>query len=231
MVYDFHTHSFLSDGELSPIELIRRASVAGYSAIAITDHASPANLENIITSVSADCEIARKRWDFLAIPGVELTHVPAQAMNELARTAKELGAWLVVVHGETIVEPVEPGTNRAALDSKFVDILAHPGLLTMEDTKIAVANGIFLELSARKGHSLTNGHVASLSRRQSSKLLLNSDAHNSDDLLSKPLATAIVRGAGLTGIAVKEILEANPKALLNKLAASFPDRRLDRLFR
>ncbi len=231
MVYDFHTHSFLSDGELSPIELIRRAMVAGYTAIAITDHASPANLENIITSVAADCELARKQWDFPAIPGVELTHVPALSVDELARTAKQLGAWLVVVHGETIVEPVEKGTNRAALDSKFVDILAHPGLLSNEDTNMAMANGIFIELSARKGHSLANGHVASLSRRRSFKLLLNSDAHNSDDLLSKPLATAIVRGAGLTGISLKEVLEINPRALLGKLAASAPDRHFDRLLR
>ena len=37
-VYDFHTHTFLSDGVLSPMELIRRAHDKGYAAIAITDH-------------------------------------------------------------------------------------------------------------------------------------------------------------------------------------------------
>ena len=39
-MYDFHTHTFLSDGVLSPIELIRRALVRGYKAMAITDHVS-----------------------------------------------------------------------------------------------------------------------------------------------------------------------------------------------
>ena len=37
---DLHTHSFFSDGVLSPSELIRRAVVKGYKAIAITDHDS-----------------------------------------------------------------------------------------------------------------------------------------------------------------------------------------------
>ncbi|HLE81453.1 MAG TPA: PHP domain-containing protein, partial [Dehalococcoidia bacterium] len=32
-MYDFHTHTFLSDGVLSPIELIRRAHVKGYRVI------------------------------------------------------------------------------------------------------------------------------------------------------------------------------------------------------
>ena len=38
-LYDFHAHSFFSDGELLPMELIRRAVVKGYTALAITDHA------------------------------------------------------------------------------------------------------------------------------------------------------------------------------------------------
>ncbi|MBI4334954.1 MAG: histidinol phosphate phosphatase domain-containing protein [Chloroflexi bacterium] len=226
MVYDFHTHSFLSDGELSPIELIRRAMVRGYRAIAVTDHASPANLEQVVRGVTADCELARKNWGFLAIPGVELTHVPAPTIGELARTAKQLGAWLVVVHGETIVEPVEKGTNSAALRSEHVDILAHPGLLLAEDISMAVANGHFIEISARKGHSLTNGHIVSSTRRRGIKLLLNSDAHNSDDLLTGPLATAIARGAGLGKTSINQVLEVNPRLLLQKLDAAFPDQHL-----
>jgi predicted metal-dependent phosphoesterase TrpH len=44
-MYDFHTHTFLSDGVLSPIELIRRALVRGYKAIGVTDHVGVGNLE------------------------------------------------------------------------------------------------------------------------------------------------------------------------------------------
>ena len=89
----------------------------------------------------------------------------------MAQKAKQLGAWIVVVHGETIVEPVEKGTNLAALNSPDVDILAHPGMLSPEEARLAAANHIFLEISARKGHSLTNGHVAKLGLKAGAKML------------------------------------------------------------
>lgn len=217
MVYDFHTHSTLSDGALSPIELIRRAQVRNYKAIAITDHVGVGYLERIIKEIADDCALARQHWDIIAIPGVELTHLPPAAICEAAKRAKELGAWLVVVHGESIIEPVENGTNSAALRCPYVDILAHPGLLTLEEAELAAANGIFLEISARKGHSLTNGHVAQLARLTGAKLLLNSDAHNPSDLLSPDLVRRIAQGAGLNEEESVEVLTINACALLEKL--------------
>ena len=38
-MFDLHTHSLLSDGELLPSELARRYEEKGFRAIAITDHA------------------------------------------------------------------------------------------------------------------------------------------------------------------------------------------------
>ncbi len=217
MVYDFHTHSTLSDGALSPIELIRRAQVRNYKVIAITDHVGVGYLERIIKEIADDCALARQHWDIIAIPGVELTHLPPAAICEAAKRAKELGAWLVVVHGESIIEPVEKGTNSAALRCPYVDILAHPGLLTLEEAELAAANGIFLEISARKGHSLTNGHIAQLARLTGAKLLLNSDAHNPSDLLSPDRVHQIAQGAGLNEEESVEVLTINACALLEKL--------------
>lgn len=217
MVYDFHTHTSLSDGDLSPIELIRRALINNHTAIALTDHAAIGSLKRIIQETAEVCALARSYWDILAIPGIELTHVPTQAIAETAKLAKELGAWIVVVHGETIVEPVEKGTNLAALHSPHVDILAHPGLLSPEEAKLAAKNGIFLEISARKGHCLTNGHIASLAQQVGAKLLLNSDAHNQQELLTTTLADAIAHGTGLDDIACHQVLNINPQALIKNL--------------
>ena len=214
MLYDLHTHTFLSDGELSPIELIRRAIVAGYQAIAITDHVGVGHLERAIQELTRDCTLAREHWGFLAVPGVELTHVPASAIPKVARRAKELGAQLVLVHGETIVEPVEPGTNLAAINSQDVDILAHPGLLTLEEARLAAERAIFLEVSARRGHSLSNGHVVALAHQTGAKLLLNSDAHGGSDLLSPAFARAIALGAGLQPEELEEVLIRAPQRLL-----------------
>lgn len=217
MVYDFHTHTSLSDGALSPIELIRRAQARDYKAIALTDHAGVGYLERVIKEVAAECALARAHWDILAIPGIELTHVPVPAIADAAKRAKELGAWLVVVHGESIIEPVEKGTNTAALHCPYVDILAHPGLITIEEAELAAGTGVFLEISARKGHSLTNGHIFQTARISGAKLLLNSDAHDETDLLSPLLARQIARGAGLSEEELEEILVKNPRALLTRL--------------
>jgi len=173
-----------------------------------------------VREISEDCLIAREYWDIIAIPAVELTHLPAKAIAEGARRAKEAGAWLVVVHGETIVEPVEEGTNLAAVQSSDVDILAHPGLLTPEEAQIAAENGVFIEISARKGHCLTNGHIAHLAQKSGIKLLLGSDAHDSSDLLTASLANTILRGSGLEEDEVRQVLTANPLALLSKLTPS-----------
>jgi putative hydrolase len=199
------------------VELIRRASEKGYRGIALTDHVGIGSLERLIREIVEDCRIARELWGIAAIPGVELTHLPAQAVAQAARRAKELGAWIVVVHGETVVEPVEKGTNLAAVRSPDVDILAHPGLITVEEARLAASNGVFIEVSARKGHSLTNGHVVKTALAAGCKMLLDSDAHDSPDLLSPELATAILLGSGLGEKESKEVLAANPSILLKKL--------------
>lgn len=217
MIYDFHTHTFLSDGALSPIELIRRAVVNGYRAIAITDHAGPGELERFVSEIARDCALAERYWNIRAIPGVELTHLPPAAIADAAREARQAGARVVVVHGETIVEPVESGTNAAAVQCPDVDILAHPGLLTPEQARAAKENGVFVEISARKGHSLTNGLVARICREQGTGMLLGSDAHDEGDLLRPDLADAILRGAGLSGDEIREVMGSNPLALLDRV--------------
>ena len=216
-MYDFHTHTFLSDGVLSPIELIRRAQVRGYRAMAVTDHVGLGNVEFVLKTLVVDCTQATKRWDILALPGVEITHVPKDDIDLVAKTAKEMGATLVAVHGETPVEPVEPGTNEAALRSDYVDVLAHPGLITYEEACLAAEKGIYLEVSARKGHSLANGHVVKTAKEAGAITVLDSDAHEPDDLLTPDIRQKVAMGAGLSEEEVHALLETNPQHLLRKL--------------
>ncbi len=137
--------------------------------------------------------------------GVEITHVPTEKMWKMITKVKDLGAELVVVHGETLVEPVESGTNKAALNNPQVDILAHPGLISAEEAELAKENGVYLEISARHGHYLSNGHVARISRKAGAKLLLNSDLHAPGDFLTEEFAHSILAGAGLDHEEVKRI--------------------------
>ena len=194
---DLHTHSIYSDGELIPAELTRRAAVAGYRALAITDHGDFSNLDLIIPRLVRVAGDLGKAWGFTVLAGIELTHVPPPMMLTAVQEARRLGAQIVVCHGETIVEPVAPGTNRAALEAD-VDILAHPGLITAEEAALAARRGICLEITTRKGHSLTNGHVARLALEQGAPLVINTDSHAPGDLTPLAMARKIALGAGLS---------------------------------
>jgi len=214
---DLHTHSLFSDGELIPAELVRRAVFRGYQAMAITDHGDMSNIDFIVPRVVQACRILSEANGIRVIPGIELTHVPPKHIAELAREARQLGARIVVVHGETLVEPVVPGTNTAALAAD-IDILAHPGLISEDDTKLAKKNGVFLEITVRKGHSLTNGHVAKMARKFKVPLVLNTDSHSPGDLIDDAMAEAVIRGAGMDTKETETVLE-NARMLVDRIWA------------
>jgi histidinol phosphatase-like PHP family hydrolase len=196
MVIDLHTHSILSDGELIPFELVRRAEAAGYSALAITDHVDPSNIEHVVSTIARAAEKIKGHTTVNVIAGAELTHVPPALIAELVEEARRLGARIVAVHGETPVEPVLEGTNRAGIEAG-ADIIAHPGLITEEDVFLAKERGVALEISTRKGHSLSNGHVAKMAIKHGAALVINTDAHSPSDLVTKETARNVLLAAGL----------------------------------
>jgi histidinol phosphatase-like PHP family hydrolase len=208
LLIDLHTHTIFSDGELIPSELVRRAVMKGYTAIAITDHADYTNLEQLVEA-SQKAKYLEDEWDIKVMSGVELTHVPPRKIAPLAKKAKELGAEIVVVHGETTTEPVAPGTNAAAVACQYVDVLAHPGLISLEDVETAAGNDVSLELTARNGHNRTNGHVARLALEVDAILVVNTDAHAPEDLITDETAMQIAMGAGLTEAQAKKVLKAS----------------------
>jgi len=213
---DFHMHTLNSDGELLPMELIRRAAASDHRAIAITDHASFSNLDEVIAAAARDCKKA-SAWGIVAIPGVELTHVPVKYIDDAVKKSRKAGAEIVVIHGETPVEPVERGTNYEAVTNPDVDILAHPGMLTLDEAELAAKNGVFLEITCRKGHSLANGHVAAMARESKAKLLVNTDAHAAEDLSTMAFANTVARGSGLYPEEVRAALVSSPEDLLKRV--------------
>lgn len=200
-----------------PLEIVRRGIVLGYSAVAITDHAGPGNARSIIEVLARDAELANRYWGFPLVAGVEITHVPAAAIDEVARNAKFDGAKLVVVHGETPLEPVEPGTNHAAVQSPHVDILAHAGPLTAEDARLAAAAGVYIELSAHPAHRPLNAALVRVGRPQGVAFLVNSDAHHGDGMLTEERAAEVAREAGLPEDDMEAVLHGHPMALLTRL--------------
>jgi histidinol phosphatase-like PHP family hydrolase len=215
MLFDYHTHTIFSDGELLPSELLRRYEVNNYKAVAITDHADSSNFEFIISSIIRVCEDITRETEIIAIPGIELTYMPPRMIESLVLKARRLGAKLIVLHGETPVEPVPEKTNFYGVRAG-IDILAHPGFIDEDIIKTAVEMGVFLEISSRRGHSMANGHVLKLARNYGLPVVINSDAHSPSDIMDEERWKKFVFGLGISEEEL-EIIYTNQISVLKRM--------------
>lgn len=206
-MYNLHAHSLLSDGCLLPSEVAVRYAAAGYRILAITDHTDYSNIKSTVRAIVGFTKRWPKESPIKVLPGVELTHIPPQQFKPLAKYARQNGIKIIVAHGETLVEPVTAGTNRAALEAD-IDILAHPGNITDADLLYAKKRGIFLEVTSRHGHNTTNEYVVKACRRLGAKIVLNNDSHDPADIITPAQLRAVGIGAGLTAEEIDTIYKA-----------------------
>ncbi len=213
---DFHSHSYLTDGETSATDMWIQAESLEHRALALTDHLALEDPRPLLDHLRAEAE-AWEGQDFRPIVGVELTKLPPARIGTVARAARKAGAEIVIVHGESIVEVVPPGTNHAAIESGAIDVLAHPGLLDPKDAQLARDNSVALEISGRTGHSLSNGHVAALALQAGAELVVDSDAHAPEQLIPLEHARRIALGAGVPTARVQRAVETFPAELFRRL--------------
>ncbi len=195
-MYNLHSHSLLSDGALLPSEVAVRYLSLGYRTIAITDHADYSNIDLVVKAILEFTGHWPKDSKIKVLPGIELTHLPPEQFKPLAKYARTKGIKIIIGHGETLVEPVIKGTNLAALKAD-IDILAHPGLISDEEVKLARKKGVFLEITSRKGHRNTNAHVVEKALKIGARLILNTDSHLPEDIIKPQDLFKIASGAGL----------------------------------
>ena len=131
--------------------------------------------------------------------------------------ARKFGAEWIVVHGETVTEPVMPGTNRASVENPDIDILAHPGFITLEEAQIAKDNDVILEVTGRAGHNITNGHVVNMARAVGAKMVIDSDTHQPENLMNDAEALVVALGAGLTDKEAETALHVTPYEMTKHL--------------
>jgi len=221
-MFNLHCHTLLSDGVLLPSEVAVRFLSAGYEAIAITDHADYSNIEFMVGAVLKFTQRWPKNSKIKVLPGIELTHLPLEQFKPLAKYARDKGIKVIIGHGETMVEPVVAGTNRAALEAD-IDILAHPGLINDKDARLAREKGIFLEVTSRRGHSDTNRQVVESALKAGAKLILNLDSHNPEDVIEPGELIRVGLYAGLTHKEIDKIykdVEGFIKLRLNNVKRS-----------
>jgi histidinol phosphatase-like PHP family hydrolase len=203
-MYNLHCHSLLSDGELLPSEVAVRYAAVGYKVIAITDHADYSNIKQLADSIIEFTKRWPKEINIKVLAGIELTHLPPEQFKPLVKIAREAGIKVIVGHGETLVEPVIKGTNRACLEAG-VDILAHPGLITDEEVRLAKEKGVFLEVTTRAGHCQMNAYVVEQALKIGAKLILNTDSHAPQDIIAPEQVVEVGLKAGLSQEEIKNI--------------------------
>ena len=214
-MYDLHTHSLLSDGVLLPSEIAVRYAALGYKAIAITDHADYSNIDVVVSAILEFIKHWPKNPPINVLAGVELTHLPLEQFKPLAKYARSRGIKIIIGHGETLAEPVIPGTNRAVLDAD-IDILAHPGLITDEEVKLAKEKGILLEVTSRRGHCVTNNNVVEKALKTGARLIINNDSHLPEDIISPAQLITVAEAAGLGQNEIDNIYQSIEKFILKK---------------
>ncbi|MDR0486213.1 MAG: histidinol phosphate phosphatase domain-containing protein [Elusimicrobiota bacterium] len=211
---DLHTHTFFSDGVLIPSELVYRAKFLNYAAIAITDHIDYSNMDFVIPKIVEVSKVLTDNYEIFVLPGAELTYIPPKLIGAATEKCRKLGAKIIVVHGETKAETVPPQTNLSAVKAD-IDILAHPGFLSEEEAEIAAKNDIKIEITTRNFHKKTNDAVARVALQKSAKLVLNTDAHQPDNLLTKQIIKETLAAAGLEEN-YYEIMLKNSREIISK---------------
>jgi predicted metal-dependent phosphoesterase TrpH len=139
LLCELHAHTTWSDGALTVRELCDLYGRAGFDVLAVTDHTMPgvhvraSDFDGYLEELAAEGDRARRLYDLLVVPGLELTHEdpdPALAGHALAlglasfvgvdggleqalRAARAQGAALVAAHPYTLGE-LGRSTRRTA---------------------------------------------------------------------------------------------------------------------
>ena len=137
------------------------------------------------------------------------------------REAREAGAGLVLVYGESITDQVEQGTNFAAIEAG-ADIVTHPGLIDAEAAAFAAEKGVALEFTSCPRHALANAHTASMAMRHGAPLVRGSGACRAEELTTRAFWPMIIKGAdgfsvGENGFNLAEHIRKSEESLIRRL--------------
>jgi len=130
---DLHTHTRLSDGSSSVVEMLEAGAAAGYSYMAITDHSQALGVAGGMTEDELREEHAGIRELQDQFPKMRLlcgVEVDIHVDERLDCSDELLASCDVVVASihSALQKPLEVQTARllAAIDNPHVDIIAHP---------------------------------------------------------------------------------------------------------
>ena len=214
---DFHISIQQGVGVASAL---RYASLAGIRFAGLVMPSDGTDLSRI-ADFSAQVRRLSLYANVEAWAGVELCHIPPALLPEAVREAREAGARLVLVYGESIMDQVEQGTNFAAIEAG-ADIITHPGLVDAETAAFAAERGVAFEFTSCPRHALSNAHTAAMALKHGVPLVRGSNARQAEELTTRAFWPSVIKGAdaGLmdeNGSNLVEYLRRSEENLIRKL--------------
>ncbi|MDQ1282951.1 MAG: hypothetical protein QG666_741, partial [Euryarchaeota archaeon] len=75
------------------------------------------------------------------------------------------------------------------------------------EAELACENNVCLEITARSGHNITNGHVVRTAKLAGARMVVDTDSHAPGDLIRSERAIEIAMGAGLSLEEASDVVE------------------------
>lgn len=202
---------------------LRYASLAGIRFAGLVMQSDGSNFSRL-AEISKQVRRLSLYANVEAWTGVELCHMPPALLPDAVSEAREAGAGLVLVYGESITDQVEQGSNFAAIEAG-ADIVTHPGLIDAEAAAFAAEKGVALEFTSCQRHALANAHTAAMALRHGAPLVRGSGACRAEELTTRAFWPIVIKGAdgfsvGENGFNLAEHIRKSEESLIRRLMRS-----------
>jgi DNA polymerase (family X) len=228
---DLQMHTHATDGTNSVIEMARKAKDLGYEYIAITEHSKAVRVaggldEKQLAHHFKEIEKAQKKIRGVRVlKGVEVDILPNGSLDLKDWVLKECDVVVAAIHYR-FEQPEREMTKRIikGISNPHVDIFGHPtGRLILarpsyavnmdELIKAAGDLGVALEINAHPDRLDLSDVHARLAKEHGVKLIIDTDAHSTQQLELMRYGVFIARRAWLEA---KDVINTYPLPKLLK---------------
>ena len=229
---DLHMHTDATDGRDTIRQMAQAALDRGLHYIAITDHSKALAMTNGLDDLRALAHIQRIRevdaefqqqheGKFRILPGIEVDILADGTLDLDDSTLAQMDIVIASVHSH-FNQPLQEMTDRVlrAIENPHVRILGHPtGRLVLKREPFAINLDTVLRRAAQLGVAVEhNAHPARadlndlnlrLAKQLGCKIVVNTDAHSTEDLDMMHFGITQLRRAWLTP---QDLLNHHPNA-------------------
>ena len=229
---DLHMHTDATDGRDTIQQMAEAALARGLAYIAITDHSKNLAMTNGLDDTRAlahikrirevDAQLQQKMQGRIRIlPGIEVDILADGTLDLADETLAQMDIVIASVHSH-FAQPVEEMTARVlrALENPHTRILGHPtGRLVLKREPYAIHIDQILKRAAELGVAVEHNAAPSradlndlnlrLAKQHGCKIVVNTDAHSTEELGQMRYGITQLRRAWLTPA---DLLNTQPTA-------------------